>query len=139
MHDRVNKLFREYSNDGQKETSFHVANFAGLTPIWPIIEFSMVPTGATKDKRMNLFVKCVTALLEEFLYVDDTTMITTLSTTKDKSLYITSRADLPTNFTKLGKYVMISGGSWVFNKKEKGSNDVYTRFRLKSQVEAERK
>ena len=48
-------------------------------------------------------------------------------------------ADLPTNFTKLGKYVMISGGSWVFNKKEKGSNDVYTRFRLKSQVEAERK
>jgi hypothetical protein len=32
---------------------------------------------------------------------------------------------------------MISGGSWVFNKKEKGSNNVYARFRLKSQVETE--
>ena len=29
---------------------------------------------------------------------------------------------------------MISGDSWVFNKKEKGSNDVYGRFRLKSQI-----
>ncbi len=32
---------------------------------------------------------------------------------------------------------MISGGSWVFNKKEKGSNVVYARFRLKSQVDTE--
>jgi hypothetical protein len=31
---------------------------------------------------------------------------------------------------------MISGGSWVFDKKEKGSNDVYACFRLKSQVQA---
>jgi hypothetical protein len=33
---------------------------------------------------------------------------------------------------------MISGGSWVFNKKEKGSNNVYTRFRSKSQVDTEK-
>jgi hypothetical protein len=32
---------------------------------------------------------------------------------------------------------MISGGSWVFNKKEKGNNNVYARFRLKSQVNTE--
>ena len=32
---------------------------------------------------------------------------------------------------------MISGGSWVFNKKEKGSNDVYGQFRLKSQIPTE--
>jgi hypothetical protein len=32
---------------------------------------------------------------------------------------------------------MISGGSWVFNKKEKGSSDVYARFCLKSQVPTE--
>ncbi len=32
---------------------------------------------------------------------------------------------------------MISGGSWVFNNKEKGSSDVYARFRLKSQVPTE--
>jgi hypothetical protein len=29
---------------------------------------------------------------------------------------------------------MISGGSWVFSKKEKGSNNVYVRFCLKSQT-----
>ena len=32
---------------------------------------------------------------------------------------------------------MVSGESWVFNMKEEGSNDVYARFRLKSQVETE--
>jgi hypothetical protein len=131
-HNRANKLFREYSNDGHKKTSFHVANFAGLTPIWPIIKFSVAPLGATKDKRIYLFVRCIMALLGEFLCVDDTAMamIATLSITNDRSLYITSKTDLPTNFTKLGKYVMISGGSWVFSKKEKGSNDVYARFRV---------
>ena len=29
---------------------------------------------------------------------------------------------------------MISGGSWVFNKKEKGNSNVYACFHLKSQV-----
>ena len=62
----------------------------------------MAPTGATKDERMNSFIKCVTALLREFLYVDDTAMIATLSVTGNKSLYITSKGDLPTNFTNLG-------------------------------------
>ncbi len=38
------------------------------------------------------------------------------------------------NFTKLGKHIMISGGSWVFNKKESGNNNLYARFRLKSQI-----
>jgi hypothetical protein len=32
---------------------------------------------------------------------------------------------------------MIISDSWVFNKKKKGSNDVYACFRLKSQVQAE--
>ncbi len=41
------------------------------------------------------------------------------------------------NFTKLGKHIMISGGSWVCSKKEKGSNDFYTWFRLKSQIQTE--
>ncbi len=31
----------------------------------------------------------------------------------------------------------MSGGSWVFNKKDKGSNDVYARFCLKLIVPAE--
>jgi hypothetical protein len=59
-------------------------------------------------------------------------MITTISITEDKSSYISSKENIPTNFTKLGKHVMISSSSWVFNKKEKESNDVYARFRLKS-------
>ncbi len=120
-----------------KETSYHLSGFAGLYPVWPIIKFSMAPTGVAKDKRMNSFTKCVTALLGEILYVNDTAKIATILITNDKSHYISSKMDLPNNFTKLGQYVMISGGSWVFNKKENGNNDVYARFRLKSQVDTE--
>jgi hypothetical protein len=132
-------LFRVFSGNGMKETSYHVTDFAGLYPVWPIIEFSisMVPTGVVKDERMNLFTKCITALLGEILYVDDTAKIATILITNNKSHYISSKADLLTNFTKLGQYVMISSGSRVFNKKEEGSNDLYTRFRLKSQVDTE--
>ena len=32
---------------------------------------------------------------------------------------------------------MPSGGSWVFNKKDRGNNNVYARFRLKSTVPVE--
>jgi hypothetical protein len=112
-----------------------VTDFAGFHPVWPIVEFSMAPTGATKDERMSSFIKCVPALLGEMLYVDDMAMIAPISITNDDDAsYIKSKADLPTNFTKLGKHIMISGGSWVFNKKEKGSNNVYARFRLKLQI-----
>ncbi len=97
----------------------------------------MAPTGAAKDKRMNLFTKCITALLREILYVDNNAKIATILITDNKSHYIIFKADFPTNFTKLGQHVMISGGSWVFNKREKGSNNMYTRFRLKSQADTE--
>ncbi len=137
VHNHTNKLFRVFSKDEMQETSYHISGFAGLNPIWPIIKFSMAPTGAAKDERMNSFIKCVTALLGEILYVDNTAKITTISITKDKSRYISSKVDLPTNFIKLSQYIMISGGSWVFNKKEKGSNNLYARFRLKSQVNTE--
>ena len=50
---------------------------------------------------------------------------------------IMDKANIPTNFTKLGQHIMISKGSRVFNRNEKGSNDVYARFRLKSQVKTE--
>jgi hypothetical protein len=78
------------------------------------------------------------ALLGEMLYVDDMVMIAPINITKDDDAsYIKSKADLPTNFTKLGKHIMISGRSWVFNKKEKGSNNVYAQFRLKLQTPTE--
>ncbi len=65
-------------------------------------------------------------------------MIAPISITdNDGASYIKSNADLPTNFTKLEKHTMISGGSWVFNKKEKRSNNVYARFMLKLQIPTE--
>jgi hypothetical protein len=121
-----------------KETAYHVTDFAGFYPVWPIVEFSMAPSGTSKDERMASFIKCVSALLGEMLYVDSTAMIAPIDITDDDAAsFIKSKADLPSNFTKLGKHIMISGGSWVFNKKEKGSNDVYGRFRLKSQIATE--
>jgi hypothetical protein len=137
IHDHTNKLFHIFSENSMKQTSFHVADFAGLYPVWPIVKFSMAPIGMAKDERMNSFTKCITALLREILQVDDMVKIATILITDDESRYISSKADLPTNFTKLGQHFMICGGSWVFNKKEKGSNNVYARFRLKSQVKTE--
>ncbi len=87
---------------------------------------------------MTSFVKCVVALFGEILHVDNTAKIAKISITKDESRYIGSKTDLPTNFTKLRQYIMISGGRWVFNKKAKGSNDVYARFRIKSQVNTDK-
>ncbi len=124
-----------FSNDRMKESEYHVTNFAGFYPVWPIVEFSMAPNGATKDKRMSSFIKCMSALLGEILYVDNTARIAPIDITNNKEgSFIKPKVDLPTNFSKLGKHIMISGGSWVFNKKEKGSKEVYLRFRLKSQI-----
>ncbi len=65
-------------------------------------------------------------------------MITPIHITDDNAAhFIKSKTEIPSNFTKLGKHIMISSGSWVFNKKEKGSNNVYGRFRLKSQIPTE--
>ncbi len=71
-------------------------------------------------------------------YVDNTACIAPLEITDDnKDNYISNKAKLPSNFMILGKWIMISRGSWVLNKKEKGSSNVYTRFCLKSQVPTE--
>jgi hypothetical protein len=96
VHDRTNMLFRVFNNDGMKEICYHVSDFAGLYPVWPIIKFSMAPMGVAKDKRINLFTKCVTALLGEILYVDDTAKIATILITNDELHYISLKTDLPT-------------------------------------------
>ncbi len=136
--DRNQKLYQDYSNNGLKETAYHDVDFAGFYHIWPIVEFLMAPTEALKDKRMASFTRCVTALLGKVLYVNDTAMIPpiNINDNNDKH-FIKTKTDIPSNFTKLEKHIMISGGSWVFNKKEKGSNNVYGRFRLKSQIPTE--
>jgi hypothetical protein len=93
----------------------------------------MLPTGNTKDKIMSLFTKCVTALLDKMLY--NKARIAPIAITEDDGASsILDKTNLPTNFTKLGKHIMISGGSWVFNKKQRGNNNVYRCFQLKLQI-----
>jgi hypothetical protein len=134
--DRQCKLLIEIDDDGHKKM-FHLEDFVSLYPSWPIIKLTISPMGNTKDNRMNHFIKCCASLFAEILYVDDTTAIAPIEITDNrKDSYITDKASLPANFTKLGKWIMISRGSWVFNIKEKGSNNVYKCFRLLSQVAA---
>ena len=116
IHDRDQKLYRVFSYDGLKEMAYQVMDFAGFYPVWPIAEFLMAPTGASKDKRMASFIRCVTALLGKMLYVDITATIAPINITDNKvAHFIKSKTDIPSNFTKLGKHIKISGGSWVFN------------------------
>ncbi len=121
MHDRFNLLYKEYSDNGMKESSYHVTNFAGLYPIWPIIEFSMAPTGETKDDCMTSFSKCVVALLGEILYVDDTAKIATISITDDKSKYIGSRWTSLITSPSLGSTLWSAGGVGSLIRRQKAA------------------
>ncbi len=73
-----------------KEAAYHVMDFAGFYPVWPIVEFSMAPTCTNKDERMTSFIKCVTALLGEMLYVDETAMIAPIDITDDNEVSLLS-------------------------------------------------
>ena len=104
--------------------------------MWPIIEFSLAPAGATKDKRMLQFMWCVAALLGEILLVDEKAAIAPIDITNEKKKdMLLDKVDIPDNYTKLGKWLLLSGGSWVFNK---ANSDVYGRFRIKSTVPVEK-
>jgi hypothetical protein len=131
--DRQNKMYIVHSENKQ-ESRFHIEDFVGLFPSWPIIEMSIAPTGSTKDERMTNFVQCFASLFTEIKYVNDTAAIAPINIYDDgKDNFIMDRLGLPDNFTKLGKWLMISGGNWVFKKKEKGNGEVFAQFRLKSQ------
>ncbi len=135
--DRHRKLLIYLGEDGHNK-AFQVEDFVGLYPVWPIMEVAILPTGNAKEERMNMFVKCITSLFGKILHVDGTACIAPLEiTNNNEDSYISNKTKLPSNFTKLDNWIMISGGSWVFNKKEKGSNNMYARFCLKSQVPTE--
>jgi hypothetical protein len=68
-------LLRVFKEDGMKEKCYHVEDFAGLYPVWPIIKFSMAPSGASKDERMNSISKCIVGLFDEILHMDDMAMM----------------------------------------------------------------
>ena len=44
----------------------------------------MAPAEVSKDKRMASFIRCITALLDEILYVDDTAMIAPINITDNE-------------------------------------------------------
>jgi hypothetical protein len=93
--DKQRKLLICLGEDGQTK-EFHVEDFVGLYPAWPIVEVAISPTGNAKEERMNMFVKCITALFGEILYVDDTACIGPLDITDDnEDNYITDKSKLP--------------------------------------------
>ncbi len=82
-----------------------------------------------------MFVRCVAALLGEILLVDEKAAIAPIKITNDKKEdMLTNKMDIPDNYTKLGKWLLLSGGSWVFNK---ANSDAYSPFRIKSTVPVE--
>ncbi len=137
IFNRSQKMYIMRDNNNQ-EQRFHVEDFIGVFPAWPIIELLIAPTGSTKDKRMTSFLRCFAALFNEIKYVDNTAAIAPVNIyDNSKENFIVDRSGLPDNFTKLGKWLMISRGSWVFDKKEKGNGKVFARFHLKSQENAD--
>ena len=84
----------------------------GLYPVWPIVEVAISPTGNAKEERMNMLVKCITSLFGKILHINNTAGIAPLEITdNNKDNFIHDKSKLPSNFTKLGKWIMISGGS----------------------------
>ncbi len=101
--DRLNRLYILYDKNGQ-ESRFHVEDFVGLFPSWPIVEMLITQTGSTKDERMTNFVRCFASLLAEIKHVNAAAAIAPINIhDNDKANFITDRSSLPENFTKLGK------------------------------------
>ena len=77
-------------------------------------------------------MRCVAALLGEILLVNEKAAITPINITNDKKEdMLSNKADIPDNYTKLGRWLLLSGSSWVFNK---ANSNVYSRFGIKSTV-----
>jgi hypothetical protein len=94
IHDCSQMLLRVFKEDNTKEKCYHAEDFAGLYPVWPIIEFSMAPSGASKDERMNSFSMCIVGIFEEILHVDDMAMFAPLTIINNiPANFIYSKAD----------------------------------------------
>jgi hypothetical protein len=130
IHDKIRLVLKETSGD--HVTEYIVEDFVGLFPIWQIVGFTLSPSGASKDKLMTQYVCCVLALFGEILLVDEKAAIAPIKVANNKQEdMITDSSKIPGDFTKLGKWLMMSGGSWAFNKND---SDLYAQFWLKSMV-----
>ncbi len=97
--DRHRKLLINLGEDRHNK-AFHVEDCIGLYPAWPIVEVAILPTGNANEERMNMFIKCITELFGEILYVDNTACIAPLEITdNNKDNYISNKAKLLSNFT----------------------------------------
>jgi len=100
--DRSRKMYIT-RDDNKQEQRFHVEDFIGVFPAWPIIELSIAPTGSTKDEWMTSFLHFFAALFNEIKYNDNTAAIAPINIYDDsKENFIVDRSGLPDNFTKLG-------------------------------------
>jgi hypothetical protein len=54
IHNKTHKVLKEMT--GNHYIEFHVKDFAGLFPVWLIIEFALAPSGAAKDKKMTQYM-----------------------------------------------------------------------------------
>ncbi len=87
-----------------RRIAFMSKTFAGLFPVWPIIELAMSPTGQTKDERMTQFGKCITSLFGEILIRDKQAAIAPIAISNNlQEDMIRDKATIPTTFTKLSK------------------------------------
>ena len=48
IHNKTNKVLKEIKGDHYIE--FHIKDFAGLFPVWPIVEFALTPSGTSKNR-----------------------------------------------------------------------------------------
>jgi hypothetical protein len=98
--DRANKLLREMKSGHE----------------WIVITWRILlvcfRSGQLKDERMTEFVKCVMSLFGEILIVDKKAAIAPITISNDLAEdMITDKTNIPSNYTKLSKWVMLSVGS----------------------------
>ncbi len=103
VHDRANKLLKVVEGS-HVVYGYHVKDFSGLFPVWPIIELALTPTGQTMDKKMTQFVRCISSLFGEILLVDEKAAIAPIAILNNNPEdMISDKANIPSNYTKLSR------------------------------------
>jgi hypothetical protein len=81
---------------------------------------------------MTQYVHFVSTLYAQILLVDKKAAIAPIKITNDKKKdMMAERSEIPRHFMKIGKWLMMKGGCWVFNEKD---SNIYDCFWLKSMV-----
>lgn len=131
VHDVEHKIVREFTGAEDEGMSYHVHEFAGKHIKYPVIEMSYRPPSLVANENMDDFVKLMQGLFAEIKIADELATIVPHNYRNDDSdQVIAKKPDIVNNFTKLRKWIVIQGGSWVFSPCAGKVNDVYVRFRI---------